>query len=56
MAAKVAGEGETVRRIAQFFELVQSSDCRPVSGRMIQVASGSIDFMDEGETKFRLRI
>ena len=55
-AAKVAGEGETARYIAQFFELVQSSDCRPVSGRMIQVASGSIDFMDEGETKFRLRI
>ena len=56
MAARVAGEGETARYIAQFFELVQSSDCRPVSGRMIQVASGSIDFMDEGETKFRLRI
>ena len=54
--ARVTGEGETARFIAQFFEIGQSSDIRPVSGRMIQVASGSIDFMDEGETKFRLRI
>jgi rRNA maturation protein Rpf1 len=56
MTPMVVGEGETARVIAQFFELEQSSDCRPVSGRVIQVASGSIDFMDEGEIKFRLRI
>ena len=56
MTPSVAGEGETARHIAQLFELAWSSECRHVSGRMIQVASGSIDFMDEGETKFRLRI
>lgn len=55
-AAKVAGEGVVALPIAQFFELVWLGESAPASGRIISVASGIIDFMDEGQAKFRLKI
>ncbi|MDD4162598.1 MAG: hypothetical protein PHW87_08990 [Methanothrix sp.] len=55
-AAKVAGEGTIARPIAQFFELEWIGEAAPAQGRIISVASGYIDFMDEGQAKFRLII
>jgi len=54
--AKVAGEGIFARPIAQFFGLEWIGEAAPAQGRIISVASGYIDFMDEGQAKFRLII
>ena len=51
----VTGRATESKAIAQFFEL-KRSDLPDPEARTISVASGRIDFMDEGETKFRLRI
>lgn len=53
---KVVGEGMIALPIAQFFELEWLGEDAPDHGRIIRIASGSIDFMDEGEAKFRLKI
>jgi len=52
----VMGAGPDALPIAEFFELEwkEASSSRPV--RMLSVASGCIDFIDEGEAKFRLKI
>jgi rRNA maturation protein Rpf1 len=55
-AAKVAGEGIVAIPIAAFFELEWLGKATPAKGRIISVASDSIDFMDEGQSKFRLKI
>lgn len=55
-AAKVAGEGVIALPIAQFFELEWIGETAPAQGRIIKAASGNIDFMDEGQAKFRLKI
>lgn len=51
----VTGAGPDALPIAQFFELewVETSSHR---ARTLSVASGRIDFIDEGEAKFRLKI
>lgn len=54
--AKVAGEGAVALPIAQFFELEWLGEAVPSQGRIIKAASGNIDFMDEGQAKFRLKI
>ena len=54
--AKVVGEGTVALPVAQFFELEWLGEAAPAQGRIISVASGSIDFMDEGQAKFRLKI
>ncbi|MCK9440250.1 MAG: hypothetical protein M0Q13_02355 [Methanothrix sp.] len=53
---KVAGKGMDAHPIAQFFELEWLGDAAPAQGRVIWVASGNIDFIDEGQAKFRLKI
>jgi rRNA maturation protein Rpf1 len=52
---KVAGKGMALP-IAEFFELEWLCEAAPVQGRLIWVAQGNIDFIDEGQTKFRLKI
>jgi len=53
---KVFVEGKIAQPIAQFLELEWLGETAPAQGRIIRVASGKIEFMDEGETKFRLKI
>jgi rRNA maturation protein Rpf1 len=53
---KVAGEGVIALPIAQFFELEWIGETAPALGRIISVASGNIDFIDDGRPKFRLKI
>ena len=53
---KVAGKGMYAHPIAQFFELEWLGESAPAQGRIIWVASGNIDFIDEGQAKFRLKI
>jgi rRNA maturation protein Rpf1 len=53
---KVAGKRTLALPIAQFFELEWLCEAAPVQGRIIWVAQGNIDFIDEGQTKFRLKI
>ncbi|MCX6677756.1 MAG: hypothetical protein NTU95_07425 [Methanothrix sp.] len=53
---KVAGKGMDAHPIAQFFELEWLGEAAPAQGRVIWVASGNIDFIDEGQAKFRLKI
>jgi hypothetical protein len=53
---KVAGEGMVALPLAQFFELEWLGEAAPAQGRIISVASGNIDFIDEGQVKFRLKI
>jgi rRNA maturation protein Rpf1 len=52
---KVAGEGEIALPIAQFFELEWIGETAPAQGRIISVASGNIDFIDDSQAKFRLK-
>jgi rRNA maturation protein Rpf1 len=53
---KVAGEGMVALPLAQFFELEWLGEAVPAQGRIIWVASSNIDFIDEGQAKFRLKI
>jgi len=53
---KVAGQGILSLPIAQFFELEWLDEALPAQGRTIWVAPKSIDFIDEGQAKFRLKI
>jgi rRNA maturation protein Rpf1 len=53
---KVAGEGTVALPIAQFFELEWLGEAIPAQGRIIRAASGNIEFMDEGQAEFRLKI
>ncbi|MBN1236696.1 MAG: hypothetical protein JW999_11730 [Methanotrichaceae archaeon] len=53
---KVIGEGKIARPLAQFFELEWLGEAAPAQGRIIKAASGKIEFVDEGEAKFRLKI
>lgn len=53
---KVAGKGTVSLPIAQFFELEWLCEALPAQGRVIWVAPNTIDFIDEGQTKFRLKI
>ena len=53
---KVAGEGVIALPIAQFFELEWIGETAPALGRIISVASGNIDFIDDNQAKFRLKI
>jgi rRNA maturation protein Rpf1 len=53
---KVAGKGVVSLPIAQFFELEWLGEALPAQGRIIWVAPKSIDFIDEGQAKFRLKI
>ena len=51
----VTGRATESKAIAQFFELRWSHLPDP-EARTISVASGRIDFMDEGRTRFSLRL
>lgn len=51
----VTGRSTESKAIAQFFELRWSHLPDP-EARTISVASGRIDFMDEGATRFSLRL
>jgi rRNA maturation protein Rpf1 len=53
---KVVGQGIISLPIAQFFELEWLGEALPVQGRIIWVAPKSIDFIDEGQAKFRVKI
>ncbi|MFZ3147935.1 MAG: hypothetical protein WA137_02740 [Methanothrix sp.] len=53
---KVAGKGVDALPIAQFFELEWLGEAAPAQGRIIWVAPGNIDFIDEGQAEFRLKI
>jgi len=53
---KVAGKGAVSLPIARFFELEWLGEVAPTQGRIIWVAPKSIDFIDEGQAKFRLKI
>jgi hypothetical protein len=53
---KVAGKGMDALPIAQFFELEWLGEAAPTQGRIIWVAPGNIDFIDGGQTEFRLKI
>ena len=53
---KVAGKGIVAQSIAQFFELEWLGEAVPDQGRIIWVAPGNIDFIDEGPAKFRLKV
>ena len=53
---KVAGKGMVAQSIAQFFELEWLCEAVPAQGRIIWVAPGNIDFIDEGQAKFRLKV
>jgi hypothetical protein len=56
----VVGADLDALKIAQFFELVWLGEFMPaeveVPKRALLVASGQIDFIDEGKAKFRLKI
>ena len=51
----VTGMAAESKAIAQFFEL-DWSESPDRKARLISVASGRIDFMDEGRTRFSLRL
>jgi len=53
---KVAGKGAIALPIAQFFELEWLGEALPAQGRIIWVAPNTIEFIDEGQAKFRLKI
>jgi len=53
---KVAGKGMFALPIAEFFGLEWLCEAVPAQGRIIWVAPGNIDFIDEGQTEFRLKI
>ena len=53
---KVAGKAAVALPIAQFFELEWLGEALPAKGRIIWVATESIEFIDEGQAKFRLKI
>jgi rRNA maturation protein Rpf1 len=53
---KVAGKGAVALPIAQFFELEWLGEALPAQGRIIWVAPNTIEFIDEGQAKFRLKI
>ena len=53
---KVAGKDIVALPIAQFFELEWLGEAVPAQGRIIWVAPGNIDFIDEGLAKFRLKV
>ena len=53
---QVAGKGAVAQSIAQFFELEWLGESAPAQGRIIWVAPNTIDFIDEGQAKFRLKI
>jgi len=53
---KVAGKGVIALPIAQFFELEWIGETAPALGRIISVASGNIDFIDDSQARFRLKI
>ena len=53
---KVVGQGIISLPIAQFFELEWLGEALPAQGRIIWVAPNSIEFIDEGQAKFRLKI
>jgi len=53
---KVAGKGMVALPIAEFFELEWLGETSPDQGRIIWVAQNNIDFIDECQTKFRLKI
>ncbi len=55
-APAVTGPCEDALPIAQFFELEWLETPASSCARMLSVASGRIDFIDEGEAKFRLKI
>jgi len=55
-AAKVAGKGAMASTIAQFFELELIGEIAPARGRIIWVAPNTIDFMDDGQARFGLKI
>lgn len=52
----VTGEGPEAQPIARFFELEWVETSLSDRARTLSVASGRIDFIDEGEAKFRLKI
>jgi hypothetical protein len=52
--ATVTGEQEKAMPIARFFGLDWSRD--PAPKRTVAVTSGQIDFIDEGEVVFRLKL
>ena len=52
----VAGKDIVALPIAQFFELEWLGEAVPAQGRIIWVAPGNIDFIDEGLAKFRLKV
>ncbi len=54
----VTGTMDEAIKIAGFFELewLESPPADTATARSIKVASGQIDFVDEGETAFRLKI
>ncbi len=53
---KVAGEETMATAIARFFELEWHGSVAPARGRIIWVAQNVIEFVDEGQAKFRLKI
>ncbi len=53
---KVAGKGMVALPVAKFFELEWLGETSPDQGRIIWVAPNNIDFIDECQTKFRLKI
>lgn len=55
-AAKVAGKGAMASTIAQFFELELIGEIAPARGRIIWIAPNTIDFMDDGQARFGLKI
>lgn len=60
MRPLVTGKEEDALEIASFFGLqlclMPAFACDPIDGRSMKVASGQIDFVDEGETILRLKI
>jgi rRNA maturation protein Rpf1 len=52
---KVVGVGAIALPITQFFELEWIGETAPALGRIISVASGNIDFIDDNQAKFRLK-
>ena len=53
---KVTGKGAVALHIMQFFELEWLGEVAPAQGRIICVAPNTIEFIDEGQAKFRLKI
>jgi hypothetical protein len=58
MRPLVTGKKDDALAIARFFELdwLERPSNEATIGRYIKVASGQIDFVDQGETIFRLKI